>query len=218
MLNALAYAFVDAINVLVIGVLVGMAIMLGTGKYAKSAFLMLIGDWLGVLGLALVVLLVFDGLGDWVKGFVESWIFAVMLIITGVVTAILTFRGSGEDNALSDWILEKLNSPGLVTVAVGAVLGLAQSATSLPFYAGLAVLSTSNIPTAERYLGLFLYASVAVSLTVLSALLLGLVRRKPDSAVGRLFATARRHPGEATKLAGYLVAVLLIGIGVLHLF
>ena len=92
-----------------------------------------------------------------------------------------------------------------------------QSATSVPFFAGLAVLSASDIPATQRYLGLFLYATVALSLPIVAALLLGLVRKTPDSIFSRTFSLAREHKNAVVKAAGYLVAVLLVAIGVLRL-
>ncbi|GAB10911.1 hypothetical protein GOARA_063_01100 [Gordonia araii NBRC 100433] len=216
MLHALAYAFVDAVNVLLIGVLVALAMMSATGRYARVASLLIFGDWLGVLLLALVVLLAFDGLGEFVKHVVESAVFGILLILTGVVTAILTIRG-GDSSALMNRILEPLRSPSPLTVVVGLILGVIQSATSVPFFAGLAVLSASDIPAAQRYSGLFLYATVALSLPIITALLLGLVRRAPDSFVSRGFAKARANKEAVVRAAGYLVAVLLVAIGVLRL-
>ncbi|QKT07083.1 hypothetical protein HUN08_07625 [Gordonia sp. X0973] len=216
MLHALAYAFVDAVNVLLIGVLVALAMMAAKGRYVPIASLLILGDWLGVLLLALVVLLAFDGLGEFVKHIVDSAVFGILLILTGVLTALLTLRG-GDSSALINRILEPLRSPSPLTVLVGLILGAIQSATSVPFFAGLAVLSASDIPPAQRYCGLFLYATVALSLPILAALLLGLVRRTPNSLVGRGFETARAHKDLVVRAAGYLVAVLLVVIGILRL-
>lgn len=216
MLNVLAYAFVDAVNVLLIGVLVALAIMLPPGRYRWIAALLIIGDWLGVALLALVVLLAFDGLGDFVKHVVDSPVFGILLILTGLVTAVLTFRG-GDSSDLVDRILAPLRTASPLTVLVGLVLGVIQSATSVPFFAGLAVLSASGIPTAERYLGILLFACVALSLPFLSALLLGAVRRFPHSWIGRMFAKARANQGRVARAAGWLVSALLIAIGVIRL-
>ncbi|GAA4741503.1 hypothetical protein [Gordonia alkaliphila] len=216
MLNALAYAFVDAINVLLIGVLVALAMMLPPGRYRWIATLLVIGDWLGVFLLALVTLLVFDGFGEIVAHIVDSPVFGVLLILTGVVTAILTYRG-GDSSAMMDRILTPLKSPSPLTVLVGMILGGIQSATSVPFFAGLAVLSASDIPAGERYAGIFLFATVALSLPILCALLLGLVRRFPHSWVGRVFAKARANQGAVARGAGWLVSVILIVIGILRL-
>ncbi|GAA3041338.1 hypothetical protein GCM10010528_22080 [Gordonia defluvii] len=216
MLNALAYAFVDAVNVLLIGVLVALALISTKGRYAPVSALLLFGDWLGVLVLALIVLLAFDGLGEFVKHVVESAFFGGLLILTGVVTAILTIRG-GDSSKLINRILEPLRSPSPITVLAGLILGVIQSATSVPFFAGLAVLSASDIPATQRYLGLFLYATVALSLPIVAALLLGLVRKTPDSIFSRTFSLAREHKNAVVKAAGYLVAVLLVAIGVLRL-
>lgn len=216
MLHALTYAFVDSVNVLLIGVVVAIGMMLPTGKYRRVAPLLVFGDWLGVAVLALAVLVLFDGLGDQVKALVESPLFGVLLILTGVATAFLTMRG-GDSSALVEKILKPLRAPSAMTVATGFVLGAIQSLTSVPFFAGLAVLSAEGLPVVERYLGLILYATVALSLPTAVALAVGIVRHRPQSWLGRVFALARSNQAAVSRGAGYLVAVLLTLIGVLHL-
>ncbi|HHT32733.1 MULTISPECIES: hypothetical protein [Corynebacterium] len=216
MLNALTYAFLDSINVLLIAVVVALGMMLPAGRYRRITPLLVFGDWLGVAVLALAVLVVFDGLGDQVAALVESPLFGVLLIITGLATAVLTFRG-GDSSALVEKILAPLRTPSIMTVATGFVLGAIQSVTSVPFFAGLAVLSAGGLPVVERYLGLILYASVALSLPTLVAIAVGIVRHRPNSWLGRIFAAARDNQAKVSRGAGYLVAVLLILIGALHL-
>lgn len=216
MLNALTYAFLDSINVLLIAVVVALGMMLPAGRYRRITPLLVFGDWLGVAVLALAVLVVFDGLGDQVAALVESPLFGVLLIITGLATAVLTFRG-GDSSALVEKILAPLRTPSIMTVATGFVLGAIQSVTSVPFFAGLAVLSAGGLPVVERYLGLVLYASVALSLPTLVAIAVGIVRHRPNSWLGRIFAAARDNQAKVSRGAGYLVAVLLILIGALHL-
>lgn len=216
MLNVLGYAFVDAVNVLLIGVLAALAMMLPAGRYRSIAGLLVVGDWLGVFLLALVTLLVFDGIGDLVKHVVDSPVFGILLILTGVITAILTYRG-GDSSDLVERILAPLRSPSPLTVLVGLILGMIQSATSVPFFAGLAVLSASDMPAGERYAGLFLFATVALSLPILAALFLGAVRKFPHSWIGRLFAKGRQNQGAVARFAGWLVSALLIAIGIIRL-
>lgn len=215
MLNALGYAFIDAINVLVIGVLVALAMMLPPGRYRPVAGLLLLGTFTGILGLAVVVMLAFDAMRDLLTRIVDSPIFGVLLILTGVVTAIVTLRSGGDTSSpLVDRILTPLRTPSLLTVGIGIVLGVAQSITSVPYLAGLAVLSTSGMPAAERYPGLLAFAAVAVSLPVVAAIGLGIVRHRPRSWVGRLFGKARANQTVVARGAGWLVSVLLIVIGV----
>lgn len=216
MLHALSLAFVDSVNVLLIGVLVALAIMLPPGMYRRTAPLLLIGDWLGVLVTAVLVMLVFDGLQSIVDAVIASPLFGILLILTGVVTAVLTWRG-GDSSDLVDRILAPLRNPSPLTVVVGFVLGVVQSATSAPFYAGLAVLSASDVPTLHQYLGLFLYATVALILPFLAGLALVVVRARPHSWIGRVFARARRNQEKVTRGAGWLVTVLLIVIGILQI-
>ena len=192
MLNALTYAFLDSINVLLIAVVVALGMMLPAGRYRRITPLLVFGDWLGVAVLALAVLVVFDGLGDQVAALVESPLFGVLLIITGLATAVLTFRG-GDSSALVEKILAPLRTPSIMTVATGFVLGAIQSVTSVPFFAGLAVLSAGGLPVVERYLGLILYASVALSLPTLVAIAVGIVRHRPNSWLGRISATTRQR-------------------------
>src|SRR5699024_2101997 len=116
MLHALTYAFVDSINVLLIGVVVAIGMMLPAGRYRRVAPLLVFGDWLGVAVLALAVLVVFDGLGDQVSTLVESPLFGVLLILTGVATAVLTWRG-GDSSGLIERILAPLRTPSVLTVA-----------------------------------------------------------------------------------------------------
>ncbi|MGW5521608.1 hypothetical protein [Gordonia sp. NPDC003950] len=218
MLNALAYALVDAVNVLLIGVLVALAMMTARGRYRSITILLLIGNWLGVIGLALIVLLAFDGLGTIVEQVVDSPAFGALLILTGVVTALWTLR-QGDDGPppIVDRILTPVRTASPLTVLAGVGLGAVQSATSVPFYAGLAVLSSSGLPAGERYTALLAYATVALSIPVLAAMALGLVRVRPRSWAGRLFVTARRHHTLVARGAAYLVSALLIVIGILRL-
>ncbi|NJJ03255.1 hypothetical protein [Corynebacterium coyleae] len=218
MLGALQLAFVDSVNLLLIGVIVavGIAVPRGNGRYAKTTSLLIAGDWLGVAGLALLMLVIFDGLGAAVERFVNGPVFGVLLIATGVLTAVLAMRG-GDNQALTQKIMQHLNTPGPLTVLTGVVLGLVQSATSAPFYGGLALLSAAGIDAQVRYAAIPLYASVALSLPTLCALLVGLVRARPESLAGRGFAWARSHPQQVTAAATWAVAVMLTVLGVVHL-
>ncbi|MDR2279425.1 MAG: hypothetical protein LBE07_01075 [Gordonia sp. (in: high G+C Gram-positive bacteria)] len=213
MLHALSLAFVDSVNVLLIGVLVTLAMMLAPGSYRRIVPLLLIGDWLGVFVLSVLVMLVFDGLKPLVDAVLNSPTFGILLILTGVLTAYLTWRG-GDSSGLMEKILTPLRSPSPLTLVVGFVLGVVQSATSAPFYAGLAVLSAADFPTVERYIGVFLYATVALSLPFLTGLALVAVRARPHWWIGRVFAYGRRNQETVARAAGWFVTVLLIVIGV----
>lgn len=254
MLHALTLALADTLNFLLIGVLIAVGLAQATrekgGRYGAVAGLLVFGDWLGVLSLALLTLLVFDGLGDTVGALVESPVFALLLILTGVLSAVLAWRsgrrvrdggalgedgtaaGDGEDgedgegaagaapaqgNPLVQRIMAPLKKPSPVTVGVGFVLGVVQSATSVPFFAGIAVISAGDFTVATRYLSMIAYASVALSLPFLTALAIGYIRSHPYSRIGRGFATVQDNQEAAARVGGYIVAVLLIGLGLLQL-
>ena len=218
MLSALKFAFVDSINLLLIGVIVAVGIIVprGSKRYAKTVSLLIAGDWLGVAALAFLMLVVFDGLGEIVHGFVEGPIFGILLIATGVATGILALRG-GDNSALVERILRALRTPSPMTVVVGFVLGVIQSATSAPFFGGLLVLSAAGVELTTRYVFLILYATVALSLPALSALLIGWVRRYPHSAAGRIFDAARDNSEKVSTGATWFVAALLILLGIVQL-
>jgi len=253
-LHALTLALADTLNFLLIGVLIAVGLAQATrekgGRYGAVAGLLVFGDWLGVLSLALLTLLVFDGLGDTVGALVESPVFALLLILTGVLSAVLAWRSGrrvrdggalgedgtaardGEDgengegaagaapaqsNPLVQRIMAPLKKPSPVTVGVGFVLGVVQSATSVPFFAGIAVISAGDFAVATRYLSMIAYASVALSLPFLTALAIGYIRSHPYSRIGRGFATVQDNQEAAARVGGYIVAVLLIGLGLLQL-
>lgn len=218
MLGALSLAFVDSVNLLLIGVIVAVGILIPRHqpRYAAIVALLIAGDWLGVASLALLMLVIFDGLGPVVHSFVEGPVFGILLLATGLLTGVLALKG-GDNSKLIAAVLRPLRKPNALTVLTGFILGLVQSATSIPFYGGLALLSAAGIDPALRYTSLVLYATVALSLPTVSALLVGWVRAKPESAAGRGFAWARNNPRPVTLGATWAVAAMLILLGVLHL-
>lgn len=218
-LHAVSFALLDSLNALLIGVIVALGVMLPrNGAYRRIATLLVIGDWIGVFLLSLLTMLVFDGLGDVVERALESPIFGILLIATGLLTLLLTLRGSGGgENKLIGRLLGPLQTPSIKTAVVGFILGLAQSATSVPFFVGLGFLSAGDYDATIRYGGLIVYASLALSLPAISAVFVGMVRAYPYSPFGRAFEAMRERKELMVKLAGYLVAVALTIFGIVSL-
>lgn len=219
MLHAVSFALLDSLNVLLIGVVVALGIMLPrTGPYRKVATLLVAGDWLGVFLLALATMALFDGLGEVVENALESPFFGILLIGAGLLSLLLALRGSGDgDDKMIARIIGPLQTPSHRTVLMGLGLGVVQSLTSVPFFAGLAVLSAGDYSVWIRYAGMVIYASLALSLPALSAVFIGLVRAYPYSPMGRAFEALRSRRDLMVKLAGYVVAVVLIIFGVVSL-
>lgn len=217
-IQAATAALADSLNALLIGVVVALGVMLPKGKYSKVVPLLIFGDWLGVFTLALLFMKVFSGLDELVTQLTQSSIFGIVLTLVGAAVGIATFFSKpGGENKLMQRILEPLREPGLTTVVTGFVLGVAQSITSAPFFAGLIMLASGGYGPWVNYGGMIIYASLALSLPTLSALLVGWVRTYPDSPAGRAFAKARAHPDEMSKASGYIVAVILIALGIVYL-
>ncbi|MBC3186859.1 hypothetical protein H7347_09835 [Corynebacterium sp. zg-331] len=214
-LQAASMALADSVNVLLIGVLVALGVLLSRrGRFGAVSALLIAGDWLGVFLYALLVLLVFDGLGDTIRAALESPIYALVLAGFGLFSLVATARSSGEATVgLVRRVLRPLRGPAAMTPAVGFVLGVVQSATSVPFYLGIGVVSAGNFGVTQRYLGMVVYATIALSLPVLSAFAVAWVRRYPYSPVGRAFEWARVHPLTSIRLAGYTVGFFLLGLG-----
>lgn len=218
MLHAVSFALMDSVNVLLIGIVVALGVMLPrTGRYGRIATLLIAGDWLGVFALSLVVMFVFDGIGDLVQRFLDSPFFGIILIATGVISLLLTRFGKGDSSEMIERFLAPVRKPSWLTVVAGFVLGVIQSVTSVPFFMGLAVLSAGGFSVAIRYGGLVVYATLALSLPIIIAILMGWIRHYPESPVGRLFDLAGRNREAVAKGAGYLVAVLLCLIGIFAL-
>lgn len=219
MLNALGFAMLDSVNLLLIGVIVALGVMLQFGVYRRVVSLLVFGSWFGFLIAAVLVFLLFDAIGDPIIRLVESALFGILLIATGVVTGILTLRsgGDGEPSALQQRLLGPLKVASPKTIGMGVALGIAQSLTSVPFLGGLAVLTVQVPSVGMQALGLVLYATVALSLSFLVAVAVGVIRHQPESLLGRMFTKARENQATVTRVASGLVSVMLIVIGAMNL-
>ncbi len=217
MLHAVIYAFGDSVNALLIGILVAIGIILPRGKYRKVAPLIVAGDWLGVLVASLAVLFIFVGIREQIVAALESPITGIVLIAVGVLIGFGAWRSKGESNPMVEKLLVPLREPSLKTAAIGFVMGVVQSLTSVPFYGGLLHLAAGEFSDATRYLGTLWYATLALSLPTLCGFFIALVRAQPHSAAGKLFTAARENSARVAEISGYVVAVFLVIMGVLSL-
>ncbi len=214
MLHAASFAFLDSVNALLIGVVTALGVMLERGKYRRIVPLLIFGDWFGVFALSVVTMFVLDQLKAYVEGFLDTPILGVLLIVLGLAAAVMTWRHrGGESNEMVSKLLRPLQTPSPLTFLTGFILGVAQSITSGAFFAGLIYLAAGDYSVGIRYGGLFLYATFALSLPIAVAVFVGLVRRKPNSAAGRLFAQARENKETVSKVGSYVVAAILVIIG-----
>lgn len=217
MLHAVTYALADSINALLIGIVVTVGIMLPRGQYRKVVPLIIIGDWLGVFVTAAATMLVLDQVKQHVDRFLASPVLGIVLIVLGLVAAVGSWRSSGEPSPLIGRLLEPLKSASWMTAAIGFVMGAVQSLTSGPFFIGLMYLAAGGYSALIRYGGLVAYASLALSLPTLVALLVAVVRAQPNSVAGRAFAAARENHVVVSKVGGYIVAAVLVALGVFSL-
>lgn len=217
MLHAVLYALGDSINALLIGILVAIGIMLPRGKYRKIATLVVVGDWFGVLVASTVVLFFLLGVRDQIQALLESPIAGIVLIIVGIALGIMAWRSRGESNGLIRKLLVPLQEPSFTTALVGFVMGVIQSLTSVPFYYGLMFLAATDLSQPMQYVGLLLYATLALSLPTIVGLFIALVRAKPESKAGQLFLAARRNSTQVALVGGYAVAVFLVIMGIASL-
>ena len=217
MLHAVSFALLDSVNALLIGILVAIGIILPRGKYRRIASLVVIGDWMGVLAAAAVVMFVLLGVKDQIEAILSSPVAGWVLVAVGIAVGFGSWRSQGQPNALVNRLLEPLRTPSPLTAIIGFIMGVVQSLTSVPFYYGLMHLATEDIAPAAQYGGLVWYASLALSLPTICGLFIAVVRAHPESAAGRLFAAARANSTQVALFGGYLVAVFLILMGVLSL-
>ena len=218
MLHAVSFALLDSINALLIGVVVALGVMLPRGKYKTVTPMLIAGDWFGVFVLAVLSMFIFDSLRQYVNAFLDSPLLGILLIILGLASIVMSWRSRpGESNALVDKILKPLQTPTTLTFLTGFILGLAQSVTSGPFFAGLLHLVAGGFNAWVRYGGLVIYASLALSLPILVAIFIGFVRTNPQSPAGQLFARAQDNKDQVSKIGGYLVGIVLVVMGVLNL-
>lgn len=217
MLHAVSYALLDSVNVLLIGVVFSIALMQQRCRpYAKIAGVLIAGDWFGVFLLSALTMFIFDGIGDLVRHVVESAAVGIILILVGLLSIIMTVRG-GDSSAMIARLAAPLRQASPSTFGAGMVLGLIQSATSVPFFVGLAYLSAGDFSALIRYGGLFIYASLALSIPCICAVAIGIVLRFPDSPLGRGIAWVRERGSAAGTWAGYAIGVVLLILGAAHL-
>lgn len=217
MWNAVSFALMDSVNVLLIGLIVAVGVLLPRGgKYWKIMGLLVGGDWVGVFLLALATMYLFNGIEDTVRAVIDSPIFGIILIAFGILGAVMTWRG-GDNTAMLEKLLPPVRKPSGKTFVAGLLLGVIQSATSAPFFGGIAVLSVGDFSVWVQYVGMFFYACLALSLPALTALGVGFVRAFPESPAGRGFEWMRNHGDAVNNGAGYVVSVILIVLGLAHL-
>ena len=213
MLHAVLYALGDSVNALLIGILVAIGIILPRGRYRKIATLVVIGDWLGVVAAAAAVLFFLLGVRERIQHILESPVAGIVLIVVGIALGIGAWRSQGSPNELVRRLMEPLQRPSATTVGIGFAMGAIQSLTSVPFYYGLLHLAATDLAPATQYVGLAVYATLALSLPVVCGLFIAVVRARPDSAAGRTFDAARRNSARVALWGGLAVAVFLVIMG-----
>lgn len=217
MLHAVSFALLDSLNVLLIGVLFATAVLHSrNGRFNRVVGLLIAGDWFGVFALSLLTLMFFDWIGNAVHTALGSPIFGIVLVLVGVASAVATFRG-GDISGLIGRVMRPLQRPGASTFGIGVALGVIQSATSGPFFVGLAFLSTADLSAFARYSGAIWYATLALSLPALCALALAFVLRFPELLIARALDSLRSRRQQLSSASGYLVAAILILVGGIHL-
>lgn len=204
MLHAVSFALLDSVNVLLIGIVVVAGVMLQPAAYRRIAPALIIGDWLGVFGLAVVVLFIFSGLEDFVHAALASPIYAWVLGLAGVVSIAGAWRSKGGEAKMIGRLLGPLRTLSWQTVVMGVLLGAIQSATSVPFYVGLLHLGALQLSAAAQIGAVAGYATLALSLPVISAFVVAWASRS------ELFSLLREKADVLVKAAGYLVGAILI--------
>lgn len=217
MFHAASYAFIDSINILLIGVLFAIAVLHPTSRrFTPIAAVLVLGDWLGVLALSIPTLLLFQTIEQQVTAALKSPFFGMALIAFGLVSAILAARG-GDPAPMINRLARPLQRPSWSTFGAGFVLGVLQSLSSFPFFAGLAYLTALDLAPAWRYATLVLYATIALSLPATAAVIFAIVLRQPDSWLARFVAFLRSRSDAVIRGSGYGVAAMLIGLGAIKL-
>ncbi|MCK0439907.1 hypothetical protein MUG78_10680 [Gordonia alkaliphila] len=165
MLSVVSFAFVDAVNVLLIAVLVTLRVLAGQEAYRGTAFALLAGDWLAVLGLSIVVAVFFGRFTSLVTAVLESPAFGWLFIVIGGIGLVMVIRGS-DMYPTAKRVVGYTTGSRWNSFRAGLVLGFVQSVTSAPFFGGLMVLNGLDLDPAYAVVVLVLYATVALSVPV----------------------------------------------------
>lgn len=213
MLQAVGFALIDSINLLLIGAILACGLILKNSKdYTRTTTLLILGDWLGVFTLCIIIFPLFDKIKKPMEEFLNSPIAGVIMLIIALITAIGTAIGNDKSRIIGT-LLQVLRTSSHKVFIAGFILGLIQSLTSWPFYLGLAHLSIGNFSTTIKIFGLIGYTSLALSTPALAAMFVGLAIRHPDRFAGRVFQVLQIKSRNLGKGTGYFVAVVFLFLG-----
>lgn len=199
MWTALSFAFIDSVNALLIAVIVAIGILMPR-QYPKAATMLLLGDWTGVSLLSFVVMFIFRQVQGAVARALSSPVFGILLIVTGLLLLVTSYR-SKDDDAQTQKIVSYMSSPYHV-FGIGVILGVVQSLASVPFFNGIAILSTILTHVWASYLSMLVYATIALSLPTACAIAFSRVDASswPTHNIG--------------KITGYALGAFLAIVGV----
>lgn len=164
LLELLGLAAIDSVNLLSFAVLAGLWLSTGGGsrKYFLRAIRYTGGAYLGIAGLAAVVTWVIGNNQEFVRALFDNvWVMLAVAVVGGVLT-VMGLRAPSEareesfDGPLTQGVLERF---GLLST--GIVLGVVQSATSVPYAAGMVIISFAETAVWQQIVQILFFAFVA---------------------------------------------------------
>ena len=208
----LGLAAIDSVNLLSFAVLAGVWLTSGGGsrQYFFRAIRYTGGAFIGIAGLAAGFTWVIGTNEDFFRSLFDNvW---VMLAIgaVGVVTTIMGLRAPTEarednlDAPLTRGVLERF---GLLST--GIVLGIIQSATSVPFAAGMVIISFAETATWQQAVQVLFFAFIA---TLPSLVLIFVLSRVRTGRIAAATAYIDRFMAYGRALGRYLTLVVGIAL------
>nr|WP_206038074.1 GAP family protein [Rhodococcus sp. HNM0569] len=210
----LGFAFLDSLDVLLVGVTV--AVVYDARAARRSA----VPRALAFLGGVFVSTTTFGILTVLGLGFLSDWFGFTLTDATryrgelaiGVVLVVLALLPSGSRTP-PEWATRMRSKPW-VLAAAGAVIGIVQAPTAVPYLAGLALLSTQR-PVLWPLI-VVVYCALAL---IPPVLVLVLSTRRTRGAVRRYLAVVRvftRYGPRAVRVIFFVIGALLVVDALVH--
>lgn len=222
-------AAIDSVNILAFAVIAGLWLSMRDRptQFAPRAAQFTGGAFLGILSLAALSVWVIGSNQDVFRTLWNNPIAAVLALLLGIVLLILGLRQPSPESTESAPTTTASPAPAtplprsalqkVGLAGTGVALGIIQSGTSVPFAAGVVVISFANTPLVQQILEIIVFALVAITP---SALLITVLSRVRGESVARATAAINRFMRRAKalgRLLTVLVACLLVVLGLVRL-
>ena len=221
LVNLLGLAAVDSVNLLAFAVIAGLWLGSagGSAAFTPRAARFTGGAFCGIVLLSVLSVWVIGNNQELVRALLAKlWVMGVLGTV-GLVIAALGLRRPAEEPAVEEAAEDPLTRTVLARfgiAATGVVLGVVQSATSVPFAAGMVLISFADSPLWSQIVQILFFALVAITPSACLIVGLGRVRTTRVAAATERINTLMARGRVAGRWLTVAVGLALVGFAVVR--